>query len=368
MKLFLLILTCIYCSQAVIPSLDGFISLSAEDVTEDSNYDGVGEYGAREVGRILESNKVIGSSGSFDQYKVTHVSKKHTESYDYYWCKETLYSTHYSRFIDIEFMMRVSNEHEMTVTYYNYSSLYDNIGEGESEDDFNDDLQFYGDGGESDGDGGESNGDGGESNSDLNNCNPYPVEKLRSYGIGIHFYSGDLSYQFAVEHYCNVISLGFSQCILYQKIENESRITGIEYVISKNKFQSLPEEEKELWSASAFTVKNGLVSLPDLSPQDELKSMESLIETYGKIIHVWDPRDNLPLGAPKLGSSLALSTQVDWNVPDEMDKEYDLKTTYQERKEERESLVVPQRDAGADHYLVTGEACQFEVDYVDVRN
>jgi hypothetical protein len=44
------------------------------------------------------------------------------------------------------------------------------------------------------------------------------------------------------------------QCIIYDSADNNARLIGIEYIISRRLFESLPEEEKKLWHSHQYEV------------------------------------------------------------------------------------------------------------------
>jgi len=199
----------------------------------------------------------------------------------------------------------------------------------------------------------------------LEDIKNYPIGEFRLHLSDIHFYSGDLNTQYIAHHYCNDHKNGFQMCLLFDD-NDRSRVIGVEYVISKEIFDSLPEEEKPLWHSHVYEVKSGLLVAPDLSPDEEWKVMEWLVGTYGKVIDNYRQGFDLPLGAPRLANALAQDSQVDWEVADLQDKRLKLPTTHKQRRAAREGLKVPPKAAGADQYLETGKAPQFKVFYQDM--
>ena len=49
------------------------------------------------------------------------------------------------------------------------------------------------------------------------------------------------------------------QCLLYDSLEKNARLIGVEYMVSENLFLTLPEEEKKLWHSHEYEVKGGLL-------------------------------------------------------------------------------------------------------------
>jgi len=196
----------------------------------------------------------------------------------------------------------------------------------------------------------------------------YPTRDLELYLVDLHFISGNLSAQYIAYHYCHFLSPDFMECTLYNGTKDNSRLTGTEYFITEKVFKGLPLEERKLWHSHPFEVKTGLFVAPDLTADDEFKVMEWLMGTYGKVTESWRYDLDFPLGVAQLGMALALDTQVDWALADEMDKVLNLTTTHQQRRQQRESLVTPTKVEGADNYLTTGEASQYEVYYIMMKN
>jgi len=196
----------------------------------------------------------------------------------------------------------------------------------------------------------------------------YASSELDLYLVDIHIYSGDINFQFPAFHYCNVLNKGFMQCVLYDGPGRDAGIVGVEFFISKDKFESLSNEEKKFWHSHHYEVLSGMFVAPDVPEEDEPKLMEWLMTTYGKVFDVWHQKDELPINAPRLGMALALDSQVDWSIVDKMDKILGLKTNSADRREARKSLKVPEKAKGADGYLETGKMPQFQTYFIDVPN
>jgi hypothetical protein len=77
---------------------------------------------------------------------------------------------------------------------------------------------------------------------------------------------------------------------------------GVEYVISRRLFETLPQEEQKMWHSHSFDVKSGSFYAPGLPAAMEVPLMNEIADTYGKTWIFWqtDRGDALPLGEPKL--------------------------------------------------------------------
>jgi hypothetical protein len=200
------------------------------------------------------------------------------------------------------------------------------------------------------------------------NISTYPTQSYTLYLADIHFVSGNLSAQYIAYHYCHFVSEDLMQCALFNDTTPNARFIGNEYFITKALFDTLPEEERNLWHSHPYEVQSGLFVAPDLTPEDEFTVMEWLMGTFGKVTDTWQFTEDFPLGAPKLGMALALDSQVNWDLADQMDQILNLTTTHQERRQQRAELIAPPKTPGADAYLTTGNATQYQVYQIMLEN
>jgi len=159
--------------------------------------------------------------------------------------------------------------------------------------------------------------------------------------------SGDQSVQVITYHYCAGLSNGFVQCATYDGIGSNSSLVGIELIIGNDTFASLSDDERGFWYPHSFNILNGLLVLPDVPADEELTVLASLINTYAKSIHFWQPDSDFPSGIPKLFYGIEREDQIDSSVADELDRQLNLPTTWQERIQQRKSLVAAPTLAGA---------------------
>ena len=134
-----------------------------------------------------------------------------------------------------------------------------------------------------------------------------PVEQLQIYVDGFHNYVGedgrpaDKQTQMRVSHYCQGLPNGVIQCAIFDGTTKNSRLIGVEYIISDQAYQALPEKEKAFWHPHDGEIDSGMLALPGM-PQDKAKELKQMIRsTHGKTWHVWESHsDDLPLGQPRL--------------------------------------------------------------------
>ena len=61
--------------------------------------------------------------------------------------------------------------------------------------------------------------------------------------------------QVEAHHYCSCANEEVRQCVIYDSADSNARLIGIEYIISRRLFESLPEEEKKLWHSHTYEVR-----------------------------------------------------------------------------------------------------------------
>ena len=62
------------------------------------------------------------------------------------------------------------------------------------------------------------------------------------------------SLQVEAHHYCSCTNDEVRQCVIYDSADSNARLIGIEYIISRRLFESLPEEERKLWHSHTYEV------------------------------------------------------------------------------------------------------------------
>ncbi|KAJ5799025.1 uncharacterized protein N7503_006530 [Penicillium pulvis] len=151
-----------------------------------------------------------------------------------------------------------------------------------------------------------------------------PLHKICEFLNALHIYTDsareNVTRYIEATHYCSHVQKDLRQCLIYDSPDKEARLIGVEYMIPKHLFLTLPDEEKKLWHSHDFEVKSGMLILPKPENADpdewekaEKEAMKEIVGLYGKTWHFWqvDRGDSLPLGYPILMGSLTDSTQID---------------------------------------------------------
>ncbi|MFC7521749.1 OBAP family protein [Xanthomonas populi] len=181
-----------------------------------------------------------------------------------------------------------------------------------------------------------------------------PVIKLDIYLVGFHPMKDAPDEQMEAHHYCHQVNEDLAQCALYDGNTDQANLTGIEYIISKNLFAQLPEQERSFWHPHNGEILSGQLSAPNLPLIAEKELMRSKINSYGKTWHTWHsrkgaaPGDTLPLGEPMLAWSFNRDGEVQQSLIDQRDQAASISTA--ERRANRQDitpLAKPQQGVDA---------------------
>jgi hypothetical protein len=131
-----------------------------------------------------------------------------------------------------------------------------------------------------------------------------PADALDIYLVGFHPIKDDPQQQFEAHHFCHQVNEDFAQCTLYDGNTAEAHLNGIEYILSEQLFERLPQQE--YWHPHNGEILSGQLVGPGLPEIAEQELMRSKMNSYGKTWHTWDTGhgqkdgDDLPLGEPEL--------------------------------------------------------------------
>lgn len=150
----------------------------------------------------------------------------------------------------------------------------------------------------------------------------HPLKSIHQHLASIHYYVGAPDRQVVSHHFCSHLTEDVRQCLIYDGNYADSKLIGVEYIISGAQFQALPEDEKPYWHSHQYEVCSGLLTMPGPVPDTlELAEMKKLRDTYGKTWHFWqvDRGDRLPYGPAKLMGAFTADGQVDSQLVRSMD-------------------------------------------------
>jgi hypothetical protein len=187
-----------------------------------------------------------------------------------------------------------------------------------------------------------------------------PIGSINVYVDGFHFYNGDLKRQMEAHHYCANVNEDVIQCVMFDGNTDKARLMGVEYVLSRKLFETLPADEKRLWHSHVHEVKSGQLIAPGIPDVAERELMEKLIGTYGKIFHTWhtDQGHTLPTGHPMLMMGFTADGQVNPELVADRDRRFNISS--QEKRRQRENIPAPPVDAAANAWE-RGDAVQLSL-------
>jgi len=190
----------------------------------------------------------------------------------------------------------------------------------------------------------------------------YPLEAMSTFLNGFHMYADDMGRQVESCHFCIHLQHDLHQCVIFDSNRPDARLIGIEYIISAERFRSLPEEERRLWHSHHYEVKSGMLVAPGIPELAERAYFEDLVSTYGKTFHTWQyDRDDFPYGVPQLMMGFTQDGQVREELVVARDRTLGISTRH--RRQLRRSIPVPPVEAGANCWE-SGKTLQTRLDSV----
>jgi hypothetical protein len=175
-----------------------------------------------------------------------------------------------------------------------------------------------------------------------------PLRTLNAYMDGFHFYNGDMKGQMEAHHYCGHLNEDLIQCVIFDGNEENAKIMGVEYIVSRTLFEKMPAGEKHLWHSHVHEVRSGQLIAPGIPEIAEHEFMEKIATTYGKTWHTWhtDQQKELPLGAPMLMMGFTQDGQANEQMVAERDKRFGVSSA--ENRKGRADINYPPIDPEAD--------------------
>ena len=111
--------------------------------------------------------------------------------------------------------------------------------------------------------------------------------------------AADSLLQTIVHHHCKVYDDNTASCLLFPYgMTDQDKPYGIEYVITTDQYQELPEEEKPYWHYHKTEFPRADATFPELSDSELAEVQSVLDETYGKVYYFWNYGDVYPIGQP----------------------------------------------------------------------
>ncbi|KAE8811499.1 Oil body-associated protein 2A [Hordeum vulgare] len=182
-----------------------------------------------------------------------------------------------------------------------------------------------------------------------------PVKQIKQHVCTFALYAHDPHRQVETHHFVSRLNQDVLQCPVYDSDDKHARLIGVEYIVSRKIFESLPAEEQKLWHSHAHKIKTGLWANPWVPSMLGKAELDHMAGTFGKFWCTWqvDRGDRLPLGAPALMVSPQAERvgAVRSDLVRKRDQKYSFST--EELKAARADVEVPAepRPGQADYWV-----------------
>ncbi|OBT81614.1 hypothetical protein VE02_10207 [Pseudogymnoascus sp. 03VT05] len=187
-----------------------------------------------------------------------------------------------------------------------------------------------------------------------------PVQAICAHLNAFHVYASDTTRVVEANHYCTHLNADIRQCLIYDAPSKGARLIGVEYLISRELYDGLPQEERKLWHSHDYevgSIRSNICEEESWADDQvvpnvvweaaETAEMREIVGLYGKTFHFWqvDRGDELPLGMPQLMMSFTEDDQVTWDKIKDRDSRFgvDMSKKRQARKDIVE--MTPHQDA-----------------------
>lgn len=131
--------------------------------------------------------------------------------------------------------------------------------------------------------------------------NDLHIHAIRHLDVEKSHGAADHLLQTIVHHHCKVYDDNTATCLLFPYgMTDQDKPYGIEYVITTDQYQELPEEEKNYWHYHKTEFPRAQATFPELSDSELAELQPVLDETYGKVVYFWNYGDTYPMGEPSI--------------------------------------------------------------------
>jgi Protein of unknown function (DUF1264) len=193
----------------------------------------------------------------------------------------------------------------------------------------------------------------------------YPLDAMSTYLTGFHMYADEMGRPVEAAHFCIHLRHDLHQCVIFDRNAPGARLTGIEYIISEERFRGLPEDEKRLWHSHHYEVKSGILAAPGIPGLADHACFGDLVTTYGKTFRTGQyDRDDFPCGIPQLMMGFTEDGQADEALIRDRDRR--LGVSAARNRQHRADIPDPAVAPGANSWE-SGRTVQTRLEEVDFK-
>lgn len=120
-----------------------------------------------------------------------------------------------------------------------------------------------------------------------------PIAEYSTYLVATHFLRGQ-SYE--THHYFKPLRDGVLQGLVFRQAAEGAPLIEVEWAISREIFDRLPDWQKEFWHPLAPAVDAGRIRLPGLAPAQEQEMLQTIRGLYAQTINLAGIEGELPVG------------------------------------------------------------------------
>jgi len=181
-----------------------------------------------------------------------------------------------------------------------------------------------------------------------------PVSEMNMVLNGFHPMKDRPSHQMEAHHFCHQLNEDFTQCVLFDGHDEHARLNGVEYIISEDLFETLPEAERAYWHPHNGEILSGQLVAPGIPESAETLLMKKKMNSYGKTWHLWDTGhvgqagDPLPFGAPMLAWSFNREGEPLPGLVAQRDRRLRIDSVEHKRAVRRKLLPLAKPQSGVD--------------------
>ena len=120
-----------------------------------------------------------------------------------------------------------------------------------------------------------------------------PLAQFTTHVVATHYLRGQ---PYETHHYFKPLREGVLQGLVFRETAGGAPLVEVEWAISEQVFNGLPDWQKEYWHPLGPAVEAGRVKLPDLSDAEEREMLTTIRKLYAQTFNLAGIDGGLPVG------------------------------------------------------------------------